>query len=486
MAADTDPAGSVASPADGASPDAAAAAAAAVADRAAVLASARERQKAESVVRRGTHLILRDSEGTQKVFSLGQSTKDLRMGRYPAIPVEAVLGMPYGVTLRRSEGGQWIRQPRCPQESGAAALPSGEGAADAEEVYESNRHLAQDNSAQALSPAEVSELKGRCSGEEVVEALASNSATFATKTKFAQEKYLKKKQQKHVQQVTLLRPSVMELCETYMKQSRNKICGLRFDYLSSILCQADVRPGGRYLVLDSACSLIVGAMAQQMAGLGEVHRVYRGGYPEKSLQELDLGPWRATVWPLPVEVLQSSDPWSHEWLRQPADGIGADGDAVVAASEEERARIASRQERARTRRQHMTDLEARPVDALIVVAGDEDADLVVEVLELGLPRLASGGRLVVYGQHLQPLAARQGALRASGDFVDVRLHQLFTREYQVLPMRTHPIMTADAMLCEGFILSATKIVDENGVDSAGGNCEADGEQASNKKRRRRS
>merc|ERR1712050_128516 len=80
-------------------------------------------------------------------------------------------------------------------------------------------------------------------GEQVVEALASNSSTFATKTKFAREKYIKKKQQKHVQQVTILKPSAMELCETYLKQSRAKMCNLRFDYLSSILSQADVCTG---------------------------------------------------------------------------------------------------------------------------------------------------------------------------------------------------------------------------------------------------
>jgi len=187
---------------------------------------------------------------------------------------------------------------------------------------------------------------------------------------------------------------------------------------------------------------------------------------------------------LPVEVLQSSDPWSHEWLRQPADGAGADGEAVAAAAtEEERARLAARQDKARARREVMADLEARPVDALIIVAGDEEADLVAEVLEVALPRLTSGGRLVVYGQHLQPLAARQGAMRAGGDFVDVRLHQLFTREYQVLPQRTHPIMTADAMLCEGFILSATKIIDEDGANGTG-QAEADAAEPSKKRRRR--
>merc|ERR1719323_1630323 len=102
----------------------------------------------------------------------------------------------------------------------------------------------------------------------------------------------------------------------------------------------------------------------------------------------------------------------------------------------------ARAEKLRRRREDVRDLEARPVDGVVVVAGDEDAALAAEALDAFLARLGPGGRLVAYGQHLQPLAARQGAMRTGGGFVDVRLVQLFTREYQVLPQRTHPIMNA--------------------------------------------
>merc|ERR1712061_162724 len=96
---------------------------------------------------------------------------------------------------------------------------------------------------------------------------------------------------------------------------------------------------------------------------------------------------------------------------------------------------------------------------VIIVAGDEDTALAADALALGLARLGPSGRLVMFGQHMQPLAARQGAMRADSGFVDVRLTQLFTREYQVLPQRTHPIMSAEAMLSDGFLLAATKVVE---------------------------
>mmetsp|Transcript_54366 Transcript_54366/g.156320 ORF Transcript_54366/g.156320 Transcript_54366/m.156320 type:complete len:453 (+) Transcript_54366:50-1408(+) len=427
---------------------------------------------AAKLLQRGVHVVLRDMEATQKVFWLGQGCKDLRMGRYPPIPIEAVLDQPYGAILRRSEGGQWLRYRRTCEEQPPPPAGGDEGG---EEEYVSNALLAQDNSAQALSPGEVSELKGRCSGDEVVAAIASNSATFATKTKFAQEKYLRKKEQKHVQQVTLLRATLFELCDTYMKASRNKVCGLRFDMLSSILCQADVQTGGRFLVLDSACGLVVAAMAQQLCGSGQVFRMYRGGCPEKALVELDLGERCSVVRPLPLEVLQSDDPWSLEWLRQPEPTTTGEASEELLAS-----KLVSRQERFRSRSADLRGLQARPVDSLIIVAGDEESDLASEALEVGLSHLAPGGRLVVFGQHLQPLAARQGVFRTSGAFVDVKLNQLFTREYQVLPQRTHPIMTAEAMLCEGFLLTATKVTNEE--RASGGDAAVD--EAPRKKRQR--
>jgi len=66
---------------------------------------------------------------------------------------------------------------------------------------------------------------------------------------------------------------------------------------------------------------------------------------------------------------------------------------------------------------------------------------------------------VIYSQDLTPQAHRQAAMQASTSFVNVKLIQLFLREYQVLPMRTHPFMT-EGHVSPGFILSATKVCDD--------------------------
>lgn len=399
-------------------------------------------------VRLGTHVVLRDCEGTRKVAYLQPNCKELKMGRYPPIPVEVCLGLKYGVTLNY-EDGQWSRLRR------QVETVTAQAAAAASDEYETNQHLAQDGSAQTLTPSEIKAMKASASsGKEVLEALVSNSATFSTKTKFAQEKYLKKKAARHLQQVKFMRPTLMELSETYLQQFRSKACGLRFDYLSSLLCQVDAQSGRRFLVLDSACSLVVAGMAQQMNGEGKVFRAFRSGCSEKALTELDLGKRRHVVRPIPLDVIASDDPMAHEWVRPPPEAPAND----TTPTPEDIGKLQARQDRIKQRQVDVAALQAAPMDGLVAVAGEDDAELLAEFLETGMSRLAYGGRLIVYGQQLQPIAARQGVLRASGCFVDVKMHQLHSREYQVLPQRTHPIMTADAMLCEGFLLMATKVM----------------------------
>eukprot|EP00929_Paragymnodinium_shiwhaense_P081335 TRINITY_DN42537_c0_g1_i1.p1 TRINITY_DN42537_c0_g1~~TRINITY_DN42537_c0_g1_i1.p1 ORF type:complete len:439 (+),score=122.94 TRINITY_DN42537_c0_g1_i1:92-1408(+) len=411
--------------------------------------AAADAQKRALQITAGAHVVFRDTEGGQKVQQV-VAGKDVKIGKYPVIPVDVLLGLPFGATLRW-EGNSWCRRKPIGMED-VGLTDSSLGGEALKEVAEDNRSFAQDNTAQTLKPDEINELKRACTGEEVVAKIAENNATFASKTQFSKEKYIKKKQQKHVQQVSVLRPTVMELCETYMKISRGKMCGLRWDYLSSILCHAHVHPGGNFMVLDGTMGLVAGALAQQMAGDGRVFRLFSGGCSDKALQELDMSEeCRTSVRQLPLDVLQSKAPLESAWAQPPA--ALAEG-----ASEEEKTRHQGRTARIAQRRADLGDVLEAGFDGVVIVADEDSAELASDALDVGLQHLTAGGRLAVFGHLLQPLANRQGAMKASGEWVDVRLIQLWTREYQVLPLRTHPHMAQDVHHCEGFLLVGTRVV----------------------------
>lgn len=50
-------------------------------------------------------------------------------------------------------------------------------------------------------------------GEEIIEALCSNSVTYAEKTEFAQEKYKKRKARKYMTSLTLRKPTAWAMAE---------------------------------------------------------------------------------------------------------------------------------------------------------------------------------------------------------------------------------------------------------------------------------
>ncbi|CAI5521973.1 unnamed protein product [Closterium sp. Naga37s-1] len=134
-----------------------------------------------------------------------------------------------------------------------------------------NRNLIDDNTAQKLSANEIEALKRQAaSGHEVVRALAANSVSFLSKTDFAQEKYLRKKQKKHAPRLVARFPTADSVCEAYFAKAPARIGFLRPDSLAMLLAMANVGAHSQLLVLDGTGGLITAAAAQRMGGHGAI------------------------------------------------------------------------------------------------------------------------------------------------------------------------------------------------------------------------
>lgn len=86
-----------------------------------------------------------------------------------------------------------------------------------------NRFVLDDGKSQKLSRDQIETLKSELTSNEIIENLVKNSSTFDKKTSFAQQKYLKKKQKKYSNLVTILRPNVRLLTEMYFSRGPQKI-----------------------------------------------------------------------------------------------------------------------------------------------------------------------------------------------------------------------------------------------------------------------
>jgi tRNA (adenine-N(1)-)-methyltransferase non-catalytic subunit len=125
-----------------------------------------------------------------------------------------------------------------------------------------------DGSAQRLDVQQIKRLKAEsASGDSVVIAIAQGSRTFASKSSFAQVKYLRKKARKHMQFVSALRPTALALSDMYAAKAPEKLLCLRRDSLALLLSLGGLQPGARALVLEgsSPCTCI-GQTSRRYAG----------------------------------------------------------------------------------------------------------------------------------------------------------------------------------------------------------------------------
>ena len=79
-----------------------------------------------------------------------------------------------------------------------------------------------------------------------------------------------------------------------------------------------------------------------------------------------------------------------------------------------------------------------------------------EVLEAVFDLIQPSATMVCFSSHVHVLSQLRDHLTMSKMAIFTKLEELWTREYQVLPMRTHPHMS---MHCaSGFLFSAIKVL----------------------------
>lgn len=154
---------------------------------------------------------------------------------------------------------------------------------DGQVIMRNNRLTVDDASRQALSMAEIEELKkaGAGSGKEIIAKIMASHNAIEEKTTFSLAKYTLRKSRKYLKRFTALPLDVGVLTEYILEREAFKIMELRQDLLglicswSNIHCGASTRVltaedgisqvgGGRWLVVDDTGGLLTAALAERM------------------------------------------------------------------------------------------------------------------------------------------------------------------------------------------------------------------------------
>ncbi|XP_030527375.2 tRNA (adenine(58)-N(1))-methyltransferase non-catalytic subunit trm6 isoform X2 [Rhodamnia argentea] len=418
----------------------------------------------------GCSVLLDINDGDRLVFSRLTENSTLKIGK-KNYSLRPLIGCPFGSLFQVEYGAEGSKLSRLLRSAEVSNIEDN-GDYQPVEEHRDNRELVDNNKAQSLSGEDIEELRRQgATGDEIIEALIANSATFEKKTAFSQEKYRLKKQKKYAPRVLLRRPVARSICETYFTKYPARIGFMRVDTLSLLLSMANVAANSDILVVDMVGGLLTGAVAERMGGSGYVCNMYleSSPYPMDIVRMFNFGDEickrivRTSLSDLcsvqndPSEQMghdvsatansSNEQMCSHETLTEPS---GMEEIALPSENEVSKCKIPKAGDKAS---QETIDLwKANGFSSLIVAAPELDTWNTVKDL---MPHLSHSAPFAIYHQYLQPLATCMHRLQSEKMAVGLQISEPWLREYQVLPSRTHPCMQMSAF--GGYILSGVKI-----------------------------
>ncbi|KAK6528779.1 tRNA (adenine(58)-N(1))-methyltransferase non-catalytic subunit trm6 [Orbilia ellipsospora] len=192
-----------------------------------------------------------------------------------------------------------------------------------EQEKKTNREIRDDQTAQTMTWQEIEKLKksgGTGSGKEIIARLLQSHAYIDKKTAFSLAKYTKRKTNKYLKRIRVVPADVPNFTNFQLTQKEPlKMLEIRDEAMGLMLNWADVRWGGRYLVIDDTGGLVIAAMAERMGLLaGEDARAPKKVTNARKRKREDTDDGRAdkngepaeTAEPTAAQVAAYDHPWT--------------------------------------------------------------------------------------------------------------------------------------------------------------------------------
>jgi tRNA (adenine58-N1)-methyltransferase non-catalytic subunit len=347
--------------------------------------------------------------------------------------------------------------------------------------------------AQKLSDKEIESMrKSGLSGEAIIDELVANSATFNQKTAFAQEKYKMKKMKKHLTKIIARWPSPRYVCEAYFYKQPQITNSLRFDILGLMMNLGNVMANSQPLIVEDCGGVVIGAAANRMGGKGIACAGYVGEHPSsmETIKQMNLTEKeKSVIMTISLRALSSQAAKKKREVDEEAAAAmeGVTTTTAEESCEEEEVKVtiespaaaaaaaaAARKNNNNNNNNNNKNGGSKETNNVrkIAKATNDDIERFITTekftsLILANPQLdprtilpqllefcAKSTPFIVWSMTVQPLAETMHLLRKNSLAVSMTISEPFLRDHQVLPGRSHPVMTTEAN-SGGYILFGT-------------------------------
>ena len=286
-------------------------------------------------------------------------------------------------------------------------------------VIGDNRNIFDNSRQQKLDDKDIEEMKKQgLEGEAIINKLIEGSQNFHLRTQFSKEKYIRKKMEKYMPKFEVRKPTALDICEAYACSP--KICLLRSDMMGYILNMSNVNSQSRVLLVEHTRGFMAGAVAEREPAY--TLRVEFGTESIKCsnevLDQFDFTPGlMMKMGYINGKMLVETDKGNPDPMLK----------AIQAQYK-------------------------KKFNSFIFVHDELHPMEVYNSLKQYLQPSAS---FAIYSIYLQPLAELLNQMNFDKDTVNAKIEELFMRELQVLPLRTHPHMSMHGQ--SGFVLVGQKL-----------------------------
>lgn len=336
-----------------------------------------------------------------------------------------------------------------------------------------NRNIVDDRSTQNLSAEEIQKLREECeSSSEIVGKLVENSKSFASKTEYSQEKYLKRKEKKYFEYVQIKRPSIRLIADIYWRLDVDKVMGVRFDTLSQIISYSGVCSVGNFLLYESGTNGLLPAAFLNSIGAnskGKVVHMHPGNVAQKqAIQAIDF-PQEQLERCISVNIYSVLRHF-HQNKEKPEENGKEAVEVVEDDSINHKRKNESTEDGGPEPKQPKLDEDAakkpqqwevdnaaacelmnEKFDALVIVAKEHPQNIIKALL----PFVKPSRPLVVFSTAREILTECYMELKSAANVTYLRITSNWMRQYQILPNRTHPDVTMSAN--SGYLLTGYTI-----------------------------
>lgn len=260
-----------------------------------------------------------------------------------------------------------------------------------------NKEIYQNCQAQKLTQEEIENLKSTTQDkDELIKKIVENNSSMEKRTIFSQQKILKKKALKYKYLIYITPPSLFNIIETFFIFECKSINQLRFDSVASMLINSDFQENSSTIIIDESNHILTLAYAQRTQFTSKVMHVFFDRPPSKNLNLLNLNSrQKGNIEYMRYSFLMDENQIFKKFYQNKFDNL--------------------------------------------VICMKEDKLIPNYFFEL-LQFLKFSGNYIIFAKDKEILVSIDKIMTDNKLGIDSKIIETITREYQILELRTHPMM----------------------------------------------